>query len=127
MRDLVVKRAVRLHIFDGGARGLRQALQRADLVDHAGDKVGTADVHVAAAKAHQIGVGHMRADDDVALSCRLQCGEDARRVARVKAAGHVGAAHNVQHGGVVAHAPCAKAFAEVAVEVHFHHGGLSLF
>ncbi|MNR68208.1 hypothetical protein D3C85_1926330 [compost metagenome] len=39
----------------------------------------------------------------------------------MEAAGHVGAADNLQHGRVIAHAPGAQALTQVAVQIYFHH------
>lgn len=70
--NLVVQRAMRLHVLHRGAGGLCEALQRADLVDAAGDQVAAADVPVAAAETDEVGVGDMRAHDHVACLRFLQ-------------------------------------------------------
>ena len=117
VRDGVVKRAVRLDVahLRAGCRG--QPLQRADLVDDVGDQVGAVDVLVAAAEAGEIRIRHVGADRNAPRRRQTQRAQDAGRVSRVEAAGHVGAAHDVEHRGVVAHPPGAQALAEVAVEV----------
>ena len=44
--------------------------------------------------------------------------QNAGGISGMKTAGHVGTGHDVQHGGIVAHAPRAKAFTQIAVDVH---------
>jgi hypothetical protein len=43
----------------------------------------------------------------------------------VKAASHIGARDQIEHGVVIAHLPGAEAFSHVAIEIDLH-GGLSL-
>src|SRR5690606_27902323 len=78
-------------------------------------------VHVAAAEAHEVAISHMRADADAARRRLFHHLADARRVARVKAAGDVGAGDDAEHGNIVAHRPGAEAFAQVTVEVDLRH------
>ncbi len=110
-------RAVRLDVGDPASGSLRNALQRADLVDHVAKQLFAGRLHVAAAEAHQVPVTDMRADGDAALDRCLHGAKDSGRIAGVETAGDVGAADDVEHGDVVAHGPRAKAFAQVAVQI----------
>ena len=68
-------------------------------------------------KAGEIGKRNMRPDGDAE---RLRLNEAARhdiRVAGVKTAGDIGAGHDAQHRGVIAHAPNAKTLAQIGVEI----------
>ena len=94
MGDGVVERAVRLDVAHRGARRGGQPLERADLVDHVGHQVGAGHVHVAAAEAGQVAVGHVRADHHATLGRAAQGLQDAGGVAGMEAAGHVGAGHD---------------------------------
>ena len=111
---------MRLDIADLGASSLSQTLQSANLIDHIGHQIGAGHIHIAATKTGQIAISHMGADDDIACLGRLERGQNACCIAGMKAAGHIGAADDVEHGGIVAHAPCAKALSQVAVQIHFH-------
>ncbi|MNL24864.1 hypothetical protein D3C87_1463150 [compost metagenome] len=106
---------MRLDVAHVGAGGGGQAFQRANLVDDVGHQVGAGHVHVASAETRQVGVGHMRAHRHAIGARGLQGAQDAGRIARMETAGHVGAGHHRQHGLVIAHAPGAKAFAQVTV------------
>ncbi|RMU65518.1 hypothetical protein ALP29_200625 [Pseudomonas syringae pv. avii] len=57
----------------------------------------------------------MSANRDVLCGSGFQCPQDARRVAGVKATGDIGAGYDVEHRGIVAHAPGAEAFTQVAI------------
>ncbi|MNR07866.1 hypothetical protein D3C85_1239960 [compost metagenome] len=110
-----------LHIAHAGAGGLGQALQRADLVDHIGRQLIAGHVHVASAKAHFVRVSDMGTNGDVFCRCSFQCPQDTGRVAGVKTAGDIGAGHDIEHRGIVAHVPGAKAFTQVAVDIYGWH------
>lgn len=121
--DGVVQRAMRLDVAHRRADRRRHAGQRADLIDDVGNQVFARHVHVAAAEALQVGIRDMRAHRDTARRGGLQRPQDASGIAGVEAAGHVGAADDVEDRRIAAHAPGAEALAEIAVQVDLHGVG----
>ena len=75
-------------------------------------------IHVAAAKTHQVAIGNVRAHHHVVGLGLLQGFQNTGGVARMKATGHIGAADDGEHGGIVAHGPGAKALSQVTVQIH---------
>ena len=112
---------MRLHITDLCTRGGGETLERSDLVDDVGGKIGGRDVHVASPEAREVRIGDMRTDRDAALGGGLHGAQDADRIAGVEPAGDIGARDDLEHRRVIAHAPCAVALAEVAVEIDRVH------
>src|ERR1700761_4097535 len=74
------------------------------------------------AKTVQVAIAGMRADRNAARFRQLDRPPHDVGVAGMEAAGHVDRARELDHGGVVAHLPRAKTFAEVAIEIDRLHG-----
>ena len=82
-----------------------------------------AEIDAAAAEALQIGKAGMRADADIARHGPRHGARHHIRIARVKPAGDIGGADDLQQRGIVAHGPGAEAFAHVGIEIDgFLHG-----
>src|SRR5690606_3078894 len=113
--DPVVQGAVGLEVGDLGARGTGGGHERVELATQLGEEGPAVEVHIDATEPGDVGVGDVGADADTARDGLAA--HDAHRVgvARVAAAGDVGAADDVEHRAVVAHP-----FAEVDVEVDPH-------
>src|SRR3981189_376643 len=100
----------------------RDRLQRADLVgDQVFDLRGFYAGKGPASKAVQISVTRMSADADAARFRKLYGLAHDVGIAGMEAAGDVDRGSEVDHGGVIAHFPCAKPFAEIAIEVDCRH------
>src|SRR6266849_5060729 len=100
----------------------RYRLQRADLVgDQVFDLRGLHARKRPSAKAVQVAVTGMRADADAARFCKLHGPAHDVRIAGMEAAGDVDRGGKLDHGGVIAHLPCAKSFAEIAIEIDCCH------
>src|ERR1700722_14145035 len=100
----------------------RNRLQRADLVgDQVFDLGGFHAGKRPAAKAVQVAIARMRADADVACFRKFHGLPHGIGIAGMKTAGDIDRGGEINHGGVVAHFPRAKAFAEIAVKIDFHH------
>src|SRR6266446_10143266 len=97
-------------------------LLRADLV---GDQVfDLGCLHARkwpAAKAVQVAVTGVRADADAARFCKLHRSAHDVGIASMEAAGDVDRGCKLDHGGVIARLPCAKSFAEIAIEIDCGH------
>ena len=123
LRDLGValgeigERAMRLHIADLMPGEPRQSLRRANLIGDGVLDLGGRHGERAAPEARKIGKGDMRADGDAGGFRGAKALRHDFRVPRVKTAGDIGAGDEPQHGRVVAHAPDAKTFAEIGVEI----------
>jgi len=63
----------------------------------------------------------MCADADAACLCKLYGLAHDVGIAGVKAAGDVDRGGKLDHGGVIAHFPRAKSFAEIAIEIDGRH------
>ncbi len=113
----VVERAVRLDVGDGGPGGLGEDPERADLVRHLGGQFAGRDVHGAPSEARQVAVGDLGPDPHPALRGEVADATHHRGVARVEAAGDVGAGDDGEQGVVVGEGPAAEAFTEICVEV----------
>src|SRR5260370_783718 len=74
-----------------------------------------------APKAMEIAVAGMGADADAARFRKLAGLAHDVGIAGMKAAGDVDGGGKLDHGGVVAHFPCAKSFAEIAIEIDGLH------
>ena len=120
--DRVVEGAVRLHVGHLHALAEADAVEGGELVEHVGGELVGAGVEKAASEPGQVTVGDVGADGDALLGGQGDGAAHGERVAGVEAAGHVGAADDVEHGGVVAHAPGAERLAEVGVQVDAGHG-----
>src|SRR5258708_31921604 len=100
----------------------RDRLERADLV---GDEVlDLGGVHARkrpAAEAVQVAVTGMRADADAAPFRKLHRPAHDVGIAGMEAAGDVDRSGKLDHGGVIAHLPSAKSFAELAIEIDCGH------
>ncbi|MGX1164110.1 hypothetical protein AB7M16_000376 [Bradyrhizobium sp. USDA 372] len=104
----------------------RDRLQRADLVgDEVLDLGGLEPCDRMPAKAVQVAIAGMRADRDAARLRKLHRPAHDVGVAGMEAAGDVDRACELDHGGVVAHLPRTKTFAEVAIQIDCFHGLLS--
>ena len=105
----------------------RDRLQRADLV---GDEVfDLGSLHAGkwpAAKAVQVAVTGMGADADAARLRKLHRLAHDIGIAGMIAAGDVDRGRKLDHGGIVAHFPGTKTFAEIAVEIDSRHDGYPL-
>src|SRR3978361_1054207 len=97
-------------------------LQRPDLVGdqvldfgrlHAGDR--------AAAEAVQMAVARMPPDADAGRVRTLSRLAHDIGIAGMEAAGDVDRGGKLDHGGVIAHFPRAKSFAEIAIEIDGRH------
>src|SRR6266404_8351936 len=100
----------------------RDRLQRADLVgDQIFDLGGPHAWKRPSAKAVQVAVTGMRADTDAARFCKLHGPAHDVGIAGMEAAGDVDRGSKLDHGGVIAHLPCAKSFAEIAIEIDCCH------
>ena len=115
--DPVVERAVRLDVGDAGSRDPGDAVERRQLVEHVGVQLARRNIHRPSPEAREIAIGDVRADRDAVAGGRRAGREHDGCVARVEAAGDVGARHDAEHRVVVAHAPRPERLPEVAVEV----------
>src|SRR3954471_24926238 len=100
----------------------RDRLQRTDLVSDQVFDLGY--LHAwkrPAAKAVQVAVTGMRADADAARFRKLHRPAHDIGIAGMEAAGDVDRGGKLDHGGVIAHLPCAKSFAEIAIEIDCCH------
>src|SRR5688500_18573800 len=103
------------------ARGAREALDRAGLVDDEVVHVLRRDLHRPPAEALDVGKRRMRAAGDAVVQREAHGLADGRGIAAVEAAGDVGRA-DVRHDlGVGAHRPRAVALSHVAVYVYRLH------
>ena len=117
---------MQLHVADAVPGRGRDALKRADLVEHeAADLVGRVAEDRAAAKAPQIQKARVRADRDALRPGGRDRLVHDERVAAMEAAGDVGAGDEVEHRPVVADPVGAEAFAHVAVEIDLHRASQS--
>lgn len=123
----VVQRAVGFYVTHRSAHGRREPLQGADLIHHICDEIRWGDIHVTPTEACEVGIRDVRTDGD-ATPCRgFERPKYSGRIARMKAASDIGARDDLDHRGIVSHAPRAVAFAKIAVEIdRFHDGFLSL-
>src|SRR5260370_1822702 len=112
---------MRLDVGDLVACHGRDRLQSADLV---GDQIfelrGLHAWKGPAAEPVQVAVTRMRADADAARLRKLHGLAHGVGIPGMEAAGDVDRGGEVDHGGVIAHFPCAKSFAEIAVEIDCH-------
>jgi hypothetical protein len=113
----VVEGAVRLDVGHGGPGGAREDLQGADLVGHLGGQVLGGHVHAAAAEPGQVAVGDLGPDTYALGGGPLADAAHGDGVARVEAAGDVGAGDGGQEGVVVGEPPPSEALSQVGVEV----------
>ncbi len=96
----------------------RDRLQGADLVgDQVLDLRRVQARHRPPAKAVQVAVAGVRADADAARFRQFDGVAHDIGIAGMKAAGDVDRGRELDHRGIVAHFPRAKAFAEIAVEI----------
>ena len=112
---------MRLDVRDLVTGGGRDRLQRADLV---GDEVfDLRRLHPGKrppAKTVQVAVSRMRADADAARFRQIHRLAHDVGIAGMKTAGDVDRGGELDHGGVIAHFPGAKSFAEIAIEIDGH-------
>ena len=73
------------------------------------------------AEAVQVAIAGMRADADAARFRKLHRLAHDVGIAGMEAAGDVDRGRELDHGGVIAHFPCAKSFAEIAIEIDGCH------
>src|SRR5712671_2296333 len=100
----------------------RDRLERADLVgDEVLDLGGLHARKRPAAEAVQVAVTGVCADADAARFCKLHRPAHDVGIAGMEAAGDVDRGGKLDHGGVIAHLPCAKSFAQIAVEIDCRH------
>src|SRR5258708_27071297 len=100
----------------------RDRLQRADLVgDQVLDLGGLHARKRASAKAMQVAVTGMRADADAARFRKLDRPAHNVGIAGMEAAGDVDRGGKLDHSSVIAHLPCAKSFAAIAIEIDCCH------
>ena len=114
-----VQRAVGLDVLqlDAGQRG--QFAQRAELVEHVVDQLVNADIHVAAAKAHQVPEAGVGTDANALRRGHLDRAAHGAGVAGMEAGGHIGRAdqrHQLRIHAIT-NGPGAEAFAHVGVEI----------
>src|SRR3979490_2907015 len=99
----------------------RDRLQRADLVgDEVFDLRGFHAGKGPASKAVQIAVTRMSTDTDAARFRKLHGLAHDVGIAGMEAAGDVDRGSEVDHGGVIAHFPCAKSLTEIAIQIDCH-------
>ncbi|MNT14448.1 hypothetical protein D3C72_1494550 [compost metagenome] len=120
-RGHVVERAVGLYVMERDADRARHAQHGAHLVHGQCIDFGGGHRHGAAAKPLQVRQARMRAHGNAGIGGRAHGGEHHLRIPRMKAAGNVGGCDMAQDRFVIAHAPCAKAFAHVAIDVECRH------
>src|SRR6516164_5497091 len=124
----ISQRAVRLDVADAIAEGARHPLQCADLVDdHLFDVLGLLALDLAAAKTPDIKKARMSAYPNTVLLGAADGVKHDQRIAAVKTASDIRRGHDLQHLGVAAHGPGAKALAHVAIQVDQIHRGRSRF
>ena len=109
-RRHAVKAAVRLDMVQRHPLGLQKPAERADLVDQAVGHLLPVHLHLAPAKALQIGQAGMRADLHPMLLGQLNCRPHVVEVAGMKAASDVGDMDQWHQPGVIAHAIQAHSF-----------------
>ena len=97
----------------------RKAVEGADLVEHQRLDLFARAAQRAAAKTLEVGIGGMRADADAAASARATVPRMVTGSPAWKPQARLADCTSSQQGLVVAHAPGAKTFAEVGVEVDF--------
>src|ERR1700751_1389808 len=78
-------------------------------------------------KAPDIEKARMRADPDTLFLSSVDGLEHDQRIAAVKTAGDIRRGDDLQHLGIAAHGPGAKALAHVAIQVDHIHRGHSRF
>src|SRR4051812_16041964 len=74
----------------------------------------------------QIAIAGVGADADAARFGQFNRAPHDVGIAGMEAAGDIDGCRKLDHGGVIAHLPGAKTFAEIAVEIDCLHGGCSL-
>ena len=116
-------RSMGLHMGDLIAFHRSDALQRADLI---GDQVLDFECREAddgtASEAMQVVEARMRAYAAALVLGHLHDAAHGVGIAGVKAAGDIDRGGKLNHGGVIAHFPWTKAFAEIAIEIDGHDG-----
>jgi hypothetical protein len=103
------------------AAGVRDRLQRADLIDDVGEQILGRHVDEASAESGQVAVAHLCSDAHPGLGGRSAHPHQAGRIAGVETTGHVGAGDDSEHGVVIAEPPDAEALAQVGVDVNTGH------
>ena len=116
-REAVVERAVGLHVPhpDAGAAG--DAVEGAELDEELRGDLGRARVECPPAEAHEVAIPRMRTERHSVPGRASSALGHGERVAGVEAACDVRARDEPEHRLVVADAPGAERFAEVAVQV----------
>jgi hypothetical protein len=116
-----VQRAMGFDVRHRRAGGVRDRLQRADLIHDIGKKILGCDVYEAPVEPGQVAIAHLRSDAHAALGSRPAYPQQAGGISCVETAGHVGAADDREHGVVVTEPPNAEALAQVGVEIDTGH------
>ena len=120
-RGHIVQCAVGLDVVQRHARRVAEGFQCANLIHHIGLGFCRGYCHFTAAKALQIGQAGMRTDLYAVFFAQQNALLHDGRIARVEAAGDVGACHIGQDLGVHADGVCAEALAQIAVQINGWH------
>ena len=125
--SLVIERAVRLDVDERDAVRFREGQNGSHLIDDIGFHVIRARIHVPPPKASEVMVARMSAHGNPVFHGEADGAVDDARIARVKAAGHVGRRHELEHRVVIgADAVDAKALPHIAVQIDAHAAIVSL-
>ena len=117
------ERAMRLHMGDSMSAQNRQRLRRAELIGDRALDLPCAHRQTAPPETCEVRKGDVGADGDSLFLGARKCRRHDVGVAGVEAASDIGARHDLEHGGVVAHAPMAETFPEVGVKIDGARGG----
>jgi hypothetical protein len=126
LRD-IAQGAMNLHIAEPrpgiGGKGVRGA----ELIGDEPLDFSRRERQSAAAEPPEIGKSRMRSDRDPLDLRRLEGLCHDLRIASMKAAGDIGARHNIEHGVVVADPVSAEPFAAIAIQIDAAHGFVPLW
>lgn len=119
-RHLVLHGAMWLHVMERYSRGSAHRLHCTDLVDHIGLQLPTCEGHVSPTESDQVRISRMGANSHIIGGAGFNSRQHHPRIACMKTTRDIGTAHQLQHVGIVAHGPIAKALAEIAIDINSH-------
>jgi hypothetical protein len=105
MEGPVVEGTVGFDVVHRGAHSVRHPIQRAQLVQDIPEQLVKGRVQKAPPKAREVPVADVGTNGHVQFECCPAAVQHGDRVAGVKAAGHVGTGDELEHGGIITHAP----------------------
>ena len=121
LRCPIGKRAMGLHVGDAMAGQGRHAHGGAQLIGDQTLDLARRISHGTAPEPLKVGIAGMGADGDTRLLGRSErLGHDLG-IPGMEAAGDIDAGDDAQHGAIVAHAPIAEAFSQIAIQIDRRH------